>query len=299
MQTSRISHIITFLVGAVFLVSAFAKGIDAAAFANLMSKYGHFRLGIGAPVIIITEALLALCLILRLWPKRTALVAFGFVAALTAIYAYGLTMLNIHDCGCFGRFSWLNQTPWLTFARNGVLMASLGYLALRPITAKRLNLRTLTFMACVMATLTYACGYSIHGAKAIRKTSSKSKPFQPYAVKEAKFADLLTLSPDSSYLIFAFSYTCPHCKNSIGNVEQYERMGYVDRTIALASGTKEEEQKFRDNFHPTFELRSIPQEKLTSIVDEVPTAFIVRNDTVVHVFRGEAFSPVLLRENGY
>lgn len=234
-------------VGVVFLLSGFFKAIDSAAFVDLMSQYGVEWFGYVAPAIILGEIVLGLALVFRVYVRSVTWVTLAFVVGVTIVFAYGLLFRGITDCGCFGQLKMLNSHPWFTFTRNAFLVLLLIISLVYPPKTNKLSLSVLAFSMVTIGIAAYLCGFSLHGAQILK---AKSSPFEPKALQETALLEFLientgiALSPDSTYLVFAFSYTCPYCRNSIGNVEQYERMNYVDRTIGLAMGEREDSIRF-------------------------------------------------------
>ena len=82
------SYITTTLLGLVFLVSAYAKAWDAEAFADMLLQYGPQWFSIGAPIIILIEAILGMALLLRINPKWNAICADAFLIVVSIIFSY-------------------------------------------------------------------------------------------------------------------------------------------------------------------------------------------------------------------
>lgn len=283
------------IVGVIFLLSGFLKATDSAAFADLMSQYGAEWFGYLAPAIILGEIVLGLALVFRVYVRPVTWITIAFVVGVTIVFAYGLLFRGITDCGCFGQLKMFNSHPWFTFTRNAILVLLLIVSLVYPPKSNKLSLSVLAFSMVTIGIAAYLCGFSLHGAQILKAQSS---PFEPKALQETVLPEFLientgiTLSSDSTYLVFAFSYTCPYCRNSIGNVEQYEHMNYVDRTIGLAMGERKDSIHFVDLFHPDFEIHGVS--KLPRLVSNLPTSFIIRHDTLVNVIPGIAISPSLL-----
>lgn len=295
MKYSFCRNIVPCFVGVVFLISGFLKAIDSAAFADLMNQYGVEWFGYIAPAIILSEVVWGLTLIFRVYVRPITWITLAFVISVTIVFAYGLLFRGITDCGCFGQLKVLNNHPWFTFTRNTILVSLLAVSLVYPPKTNKLSLSVLAFSMVTIGIAAYLCGFSLHGAQILK---AKSSPFEPQALRETALSNFLientgiTLSPDSAYLVFAFSYTCSYCRNSIGNVEQYEHMNYVDRTIGLAMGGREDSIHFVNLFHPDFEIHSVSE--LPRLVSNLPTSFIIRHDTLVNVIPGIAVSPSLL-----
>ena len=288
------------LIGIIFLLSGFLKATDSAAFADLLGRYGIVWFGYFSPVIILSEIILGVALVLRVYLRYATLLTIAFIVCVSGVYLYGLLHLHITNCGCFGPINLFDSYPWITFLRNAILLALLVLSLIYPTPSNHLTKTSLLFIAVVFSTAAYLCGFSLHGSQILKPTPS-TKTFEPQPIAESVLKDLLpptsiVLSPDSSYLVFVFSYTCPHCKNSIGNVEQYEKMHFVDRTIGIAMADSTQETLFMQQFQPSFAICNLPKQVLTRSVSEFPTSFIIRHDTLQQVYVGNVISPSLLKK---
>jgi len=285
------TKILRFIVGTIFLLSGLLKALDAATFANLMSKYGAEWFGIAAPVIIFVEVILGMLLIFNVQPRALAIITTGFVILVSCVYLYGVLARDITDCGCFGPLSFLNSQPWLTFVRNGVIVALLVPSIIKQQHSENLTMPALVCMAVIAVTIMFLCGYSFKGAKCMRKPQ---KEFQPIAMSDSPLSSLILTSKDSTYFVFAFSYNCPFCLNSIGNVNQYNQMHAVDRVIGLAITDAANETRFHRLFETNFEIHNISPLAMRRIASTLPTSFLVRHDTIVSMDEGMVISPAFI-----
>ncbi|MDL2254846.1 T9SS type A sorting domain-containing protein, partial [Bacteroidales bacterium OttesenSCG-928-J16] len=97
-------------------------------------------------------------------------------------------------------------------------------------------------------------------------------------VENSVFSEFLTLSKDSTYLIFTFSYGCPHCYNSIENLKQYERLGVVDRVLALSfTADSATIMKFNEIFNPNFQIKNYPPAQLFQLTNQFPTSYYIKD----------------------
>jgi len=116
-------------------------------------------------------------------------------------------------------------------------------------------------------------------------------------VENTVLGELITLSKDSTYLIFAFTYSCPHCLNSIENLKQYERLGIVDRVLAITHFTDSiTMKKFDDIFEPNFQILSFSFEQLFRLTNQFPVSYYVKNNTIKMEIRGVLPSGYLLQK---
>lgn len=288
-MNQRVNYILRCVVGAVFILSGILKSIDTAAFADLMSSYGWSWFGYGAPVIIGVEVLLGLLLLFNIAPRWIAGATAVFIVGVSSIFLYGVLGLGITNCGCFGPLSLLNSKPWLTFTRNAVLIALLVPSLVKPQEGKPLKVVPVIVMALVMMVVMMMCGWSIHGAECVQPAHS----FEPVRVEESELADYIHTSPDSTYFVFAFSYTCPFCQNSVANVNQYLTMGVVDKVIGIALEDPEGRERFERLFDVDFEIQEISELKMVMLTGTLPTVWRIRQDSIINSYSGLVISPAL------
>lgn len=279
------------IVGLVFLLSALLKAINTATFADLMSQYGSLWLGFGAPIIIFLEFFLGILLLFNIRPRLVAGVSTTFLIFVSAIFLYGVIYKDITDCGCFGPLTWLNSKPWLTFLRNGVLLALLIPSLLKPQQGTNLSISSIVFMAVTGIAVMFMCGFSIHSAKCLQEQQNS---FEPIPLKDSKLSELISCSSDSTYMVFAFSYSCPYCQNSIGNVNQYQQMGYVDKVIGIAIEDSVAHERFERLFDINFTIKEVSQWTMAHLTNTLPTVYFIRHDSIYSQYSGLVVSPALL-----
>lgn len=285
------NKIFRLIVGLIFLLSALLKAIDNAAFADLMSNYGALLFGFGAPVIVFVELILGVLLVFNIHPRWLSLAASLFILVVSSVFLYGVTQKGITDCGCFGPLTWLNSKPWITFLRNGILLALLIPSLIKPQQGASLSTSTILFMAVIGIAVMFMCGFSMHGAKCLQK---QQKQFEPILLSESKLSDLVSCSSDSIYMVFAFSYNCPYCQNSIGNVNQYQPMGYVDKVIGIAIEDSEAQERFDRLFDTNFTIQEVSKWTMAQLTNSLPTVYFIRHDSVINQYSGLVISPALL-----
>jgi uncharacterized membrane protein YphA (DoxX/SURF4 family) len=279
---------LSLLAGVVFLFSGIGKSLAAHEFSQLLTQYGFEALKFLAPIIILSEVALGILLIFYVRLKQISLVALGFVTGLSLVYLYGYLFINITDCGCFGHFSFLNMPPLFTFIRNFILMGMLLYIFFHSGDLhKTTDKKEPAVMWCILCAVTFVTGYTCVECHYDATQYSTKGQYMHKDVKNSIFSEFLTTSKDSSYLVFVFSYTCPHCYNSIENLKQYERSGVVDKVIALSfAADTPAEKKFRSIFHPDFQIKNYPPKQLFRLTSQFPTSYYIQNDTVRLEIRG-------------
>ena len=130
----------------------------------------------------------------------------------------------------------------------------------------------------------------MHGAKCLQKQNT----FQPIALAESPLSEYVSVHPDSTYLVFAFSYNCPYCQNSIGNVNQYVPMGMADRVIGLAVEDPVARNRFDRLFDMNFSIQEISMFQMYRLTTVLPATFYIRHDSVISQYNGMVLSPALL-----
>ena len=156
--------------------------------------------------------------------KLTASIGTAALILFTLIYLYGIYFRDIKDCGCFGRITLLNTSPTIVLARNTILM----YLMVA-IMVKCEN-KSVHSIPVYLVILCFECMAAFFSGHTYQHISSYNR-ITPVNLAESKLNRFITTSPDSTYLIFAFSYTCPHCLNSIENLKEYEKSKTVDKVM--------------------------------------------------------------------
>lgn len=283
--SKRLTDAAAIVAGLTFLLSGLMKALDAASFAQILQSYAIPGLPYLAPAIIIVEIIIGLFLCAGIGLRHTATIAAGCVIVFTCGFTYGLLAREINDCGCFGNIDALNTSPTLLYVRNSILLLLTIFIAgtspERTDAIESLNLTRLAILtaACVAS---FLCGHTFRMPKSSRGESTPNR----VAVADSPLNRFITTSPDSTYLVFAFSYKCPHCMNSIANLKGYEPRGAVDKVIGLAMGDSVAAEIFTREFTPDFTVISVGKE-LTTLTHDFPRAYYISRDSVIVDFAGE------------
>lgn len=274
------------LVGLVFLVSGYAKAADCAYFSNILwHTYSNEWLALIAPGVIGIELILGWLLLLGWKHRWTAWAAIAFTVCLSAGFLWGVTAHGMYDCGCFGHLEMLNLPPVWTIVRNAVMIV---LLLLSALSADCRDHHVYGWSAALLAVGLMVggamAGATFHDATILSVRSAK---YSGEVVEDTPLSRL-QLSSDSTYLVFCFSYHCPYCMAAVGNIAPYAESGIVDRVIGLAVADSAGGADFRDFYGgEPFPITDLPVDSLMQISDDLPTAFFVRNDTVLATWVGE------------
>ncbi len=298
MFDKRTLSIYSIILGTFFLISGIGKVIDTAGFSTLIYKYGLGYLMILSPVIVVAEILLGICLILVINPKRHSFYSLLFLVIFSFSFAYAYFIKGVSDCGCFGTLQHSTTSPVFSFARNFILigMAVIVWINYPSDKTDKVRWKNNTLLVALVLS-TFVAGFTFRTPFILTPPSAEHK-FQNKHIQDTDLSKYIKTSPDSTYLIFCFSYTCPHCWNSIENLRQYKRLNSVDRIFALVTGSEADKQIFKQNFRPDFYIKDLSEKELLNLATQVPTAFFIKNDTIKVIIQSVLPSPITFqREN--
>ena len=295
---NKTTQILSLLAGIVFLVSGIGKSVASYEFSQILTQYGFDTFRFLAPLIIVFEVVAGLLLFLGIRMRQTSLLSLCFVAVLSLVYLYGYFWGNITDCGCFGYFSFLNTSPFFTCIRNLVLLGILLYIFLKNnYLRKQADKSELVIMAVIVCAVCSVTGYTFveHKIDATRYfTEGKNINME---VKNTILGEFLKPSKDSTYFVFVFSYSCPHCFNSVENLKQYERLGVVDKVLALSfTADSVTKAKFNEIFHPDFQIKDYPPAQLFRLTNQFPVSYYIEKNIIRMEIRGLLPCGFLLRQ---
>lgn len=287
-----LSYISTTILGLMFLFSAFAKAWDAEAFADMLLLYGPQWFSIGAPIIIMAESVLGMALVLQIKTRWSAIFADCFLVIVSAIFAYGVLAKGIQDCGCFGVFSRLfTGKPWVTFVRNALFVA----ISIPAILDSNRKVRYVYPKICLTIIVTamacFVCGLSMRKSYKLPKIS-QVKPNNRSKVME-KLNEIYSFNSDSTYVVYLFSFTCPHCQNSFANVQQFQQFNVADKVIGIAVEDQEAQERFYRIYKPEIDIITIPKEQMEQITNQLPIGMSIRENSIKKAEVGFITSPGL------
>jgi len=245
-----------------------------------------------SPVIVVAEILLGICLILTINPKRHSLYSLVFLIIFSISFAYAYLTKGVSDCGCFGTLQHSTISPLFSFVRNFILICMALIVWINYPSEKIGAVRwknNILLIALILST--FVAGFTFRTPFILTHQEGKHK-FENLHIKDTDLSKYIKTSPDSTYLIFCFSYTCPHCWNSIENLRQYRQLNSVDRIVGLVSGSEADKHIFEKNFHPDFYIKDLSEKELLNLVTLVPTSFFIKNDTIKVAIQSVLPSPI-------
>ena len=297
----HINEIICLVIGGTYLLSGIGKVFDVASFEILIANYGFWYLQILAPIIILGELALGVCLVLRIKSKLMSFLSMILLVIFTIAFMYAHLKHGINDCGCFGTFGSNLQTPILTYIRNILLFGMSLFVFIQTPDENLLVENWKKYcIAAFFFPIIFVCGFTFHMPQYFQEIKQHSYLNKP--IKETILSDYLQTSQDSSYLIYCFSYTCPHCWNSIENYKNFKSSGMVDSIIAIAIVNSDTSINFqnRNVFNECFGKNLVNYEiisdNIKNVINSVPTSFYIENDTIKQVIESELMSPYIFRD---
>ncbi len=292
MRTVKIAVTIRIAIGIIFIMSGITKAFDTDYFANIMASYGTTFLYTFAPVIIFCELLIGIALLFGVLQRQAIWCGIVMLLLFTLVYSYGYFFAGIKDCGCFGKLKILGVSPIAVYFRNAILLFGLVFV-LRKLSFKKefIPESIVISSSFLMYVVAFISGFTF--------TSNNiwlNNNFKPVALSDHPLHNFVNTSMDSTYMVTVFSYTCPHCLNSIGNMEQYVSFGVVDKVIGIAVENPVEKENFQKTFRPSFNIVEYPANLIAELTESYPVSFFVKQDTIINIISGEVPSAYLLKK---
>ena len=280
------------LSGGMFILSGIGKIGNVIYFQHIIVEYGLSYLNILAPFIILAEILIGVLLIFNLKTKIVSVYAICLLLIFTGAFTYAWLANGITDCGCFGNYMPMPSSPLVTYIRNIVLLVLLGIVYFRGTEIQSVeNLERVTIYT-IMFTATFVAGMTYKPFAFIEH----KHPLEQRPISQTNLKDYNQQVANSSLIMF-FSYSCPHCINSMENFRAWQSKGTVENTLAyvVVDSTNTNTDSLRMIFtqrYPSLEIHEVNKNSV-DFVEAFPTSFVIRNDTIKHVIIGELPSPYL------
>lgn len=267
------------ITGIVYFISGFTKAIDIKGFQQTIAEYGFEKFSSIAPLLIIFEVALATALILQLYTKRAALVSVVTLLIFTLLFTYAFLFRSVNDCGCFG--SWGSDwSPVWFYVRNALLigLSIIVYIFYPDNTEVKSYQIQVSFFTLLIAA--YLTGFSQNSSAKIAQIESDDFTFEGLNIRDTPLSEFTTNNTDSVYMIFLFSYTCPHCTNSIENLKQYAASNYVQNIIAIGTGNEEDKANFYTSFELNCKHYDVDKQTMSKLSKKYPVAYFVKNNII-------------------
>lgn len=281
---SLILRLAEIVLGAVFIASGIGKMTNAADFGELISNYGFEWLSILAPVIILLELALGFCLLLHLAIRKSLVAIIIMLVVFTMAFLYANLFHGIEDCGCFGGLQ--AQIPvWAVYLRN-ILLLIVAFWLLKNSKGGHYHLPQrwrLTLFLTLMAMSIFWTGKTWHPSTFYKDKFGSEQRLLGLEFSKTPLSEFVTVSPDSTYIVWVYSNRCSRCINSIENVKCYAN-GVADHFIALA--VKKDSNDVRQQLlNISFPSKYIGK-KAKGFIRSYPTLFFVEGGKIKHVIEG-------------
>jgi len=299
----KILHIICIALGIVFIVSGFGKIIDTASFGNLIAQYGLGWLQISAPVIVLVEIAVGLSLILSIKPKQISLISFVMLVIFTLAFTYGYFKHGVTDCGCFGALKTEQNNIFFFYLRNFVLLGLSLFVYLHyPANQEEMSDRKKMILLGVLLPMLFVAGLTYRMPYSLQQ--NKPHILLNKHIKDTPLSQYVQTDSDKSYLVFFYSYSCPHCCNSIENFKRFEQSTMVDSLISfvfvdadLSNNDTEIKNDFIEFFGDFGTQEIVNDSIILSLIPFVPTSFYIKDDTIKAVINGMLPSPYTFQKS--
>jgi len=280
--------------GLFYLFSGIIKIIDVDNFLFLIRSYNIKQLIYLAPAIPIIEIVLGLMLVLRIRTKLGMLCSIILLIFFTIVFSLGHFLLNIDDCGCFGGIDFLKMSTPIFYLRNGLLIAGSIYLYDK-LEKDRDSVQFIkfTFISVIIIVASLFLGVRANLDAYLTKTNYTRETINEYHdslfvnrnINETLLSNYVSTSPDSSYLVFVFSYNCPHCIVSSFNLKEY-KTDKIDKIVGITKGSRKEKRLYDKIINPEFSYKQIRFIEMRQITSLFPMSFYVENDTIRFKIKG-------------
>jgi len=274
--------ILSSVIGAVFIFSAFSKLADIRHFTDLVLQYEINIFIYAIPFMIIAEIFLGVEMFFNLNIKRNALISVFLLSFFTLIYAYGYAVKDIEDCGCFG--STLQMSAIFVFIRNIILIV-FSILVYKKTEKEKEDKFKKTVALVILGFGIFFTGNYFRLPANLEIIKPEEPELLHKDITKTEFGEYYNFDADSTYMVFAFSYSCPHCLNSIENAKRFNDLEKIDKQIFFSAGSQEAKEKFFNNF----DIKDIPifENRISSAtVKSFPTTFIIKNNKIIFIYKG-------------
>jgi uncharacterized membrane protein YphA (DoxX/SURF4 family) len=281
-------ELLSVLLGIVYLASGIGKAFDAKGFSNLVASCGFSNLSPLSPILIISELALSFALILRIYTKEMAYLSCLTLIIFTLLYGYALAFNSNEKYGCSGIIN-IDIKPILVFICH-LAMIGISILLILYYPASQFSIpfwkKTIFIFALISSS--YTIGFTQRTPLQIINDSTECKviEFVGKKIAETPLQKFISTNSDSIYMVYCFSYGCPHCLNSMENIKEYPKNKIVDRIVLVGTGDEESRNEFHRDFNVPFVCIDIAESEMLQITKAFPTTFFVIQNTIKYRMEG-------------
>lgn len=271
------------LVGILFLVSGFGKLLDVENFGNLIVSYGFFWSAMLAPAIVVLEVGLGLALVMDVFPRVCSWISIGLLAVFTGAFFYGNVVNGIEDCGCFGNLDIVKLPVWATYARNALLLLLL-IAGMEKNADPKPDLFRSGVLAVGVAAALFVSGYTFEPPQSFRERMPRQHHLIHMDVADTPIPQFIHTSPDSTYTLYVFSFSCVSCINGLPALREYQDTAICDKVIGLAVN-EDKDNAIHSYYDFNFPVVYVGN-AMSRFTDTVPTLLYIRNNRIEFVVEG-------------
>lgn len=293
----RLLILLIFIFGIFYIFSGIIKIIDVDNFLYLIRSYNIKMFLYVAPAMPIIEIIVGLMLLFRKRLKYVISFSILLLFFFTIIFSYGYFTKGVDDCGCFGGIDILKMSPVVFFIRNGLLILLSVFIYSNIQNEKSDNNLSFAHLIIIFAAIlssAFIIGVRSNLNNYLKKTpytilnidDYHEKTFINKNIHETVLSEYVSTSEDSTYIIFVFSYKCPHCIISSHYLNEYIDNNVVDKVLGITKGTRKEERFFSKNVKTKFDYKRIRFIEMKEITAFYPLSFYVENDTIRFKIKG-------------
>lgn len=295
-QRQFLAELASIILGLFFVASGVGKLLDVAAFRQTFQAYGlPDSIAAVAAVVPPLEVLLGLLLCFQRRSRQLALLSLALLVVFTLAFGYAYLFRNVEDCGCFGAISALQSPPEISILRN-LLFISLALLVWKA--GNRAPALVLPAWQWLVIGSVSALAFLLAGVSSERPLQQPQHPYFGKKIEQTLLHEIVNMSPDSTYLVYAYSPVCGSCWDAAENVKAYKRLGIVDEIVGLSYGDEGDLMVFEDSFAPNFRTRILDRDTFTQLASATPTAFFVQDGIIMNVQTNSVMSAVRFYEDG-
>jgi len=293
----KLQLILSIILGAVFIISGVEKVANTAAFGNLITQWGFRWLHPLAPFIALAQVGVGLCLILGIRRQIMALATVAMLVGFSLAYTYAYFWRGVADCGC-SEIITIGEGIWLFYLRNAVLLGISLFIGLYySENQEKISETKNMVLLGVLLPMIFVAGFTYRLPTSFQHGGREYSLLHQH-VKDTPLFQYLQTDPNKSYLVFFYSYTCPHGWNSIQNFKHFGQSQVVDSIVSFAfvgqymSDMHIEIWSEFVRFFGDFGTQEILNDsEISQLIEFVPTTLYIRNDTIQKIMVGALQSP--------
>ena len=294
--------ILRILLGCVFIFSGFTKAIDPVAncyqfndyFLSFNMDFMQLFSMVFAYGLTIVELTLGIMMLFRIKMRLTSVVYLLFMCfflLLTAWLAlaehlevnYGYDFGVVKDCGCFGNLDIVKLPVWATYARNALLLLLL-IAGMEKNADPKPDLFRSGVLAVGVAAALFVSGYTFEPPQSFRERMPRQHPLIHMDVADTPIPQFIHTSPDSTYTLYVFSFSCVSCINGLPALREYQDTAICDKVIGLAVN-EDKDNAIHSYYDFNFPVVYVGN-AMSRFTDTVPTLLYIRNNRIEFVVEG-------------